>query len=405
MALAISQTQTVLWDQIRYVGDPREFAWVLPVRPGARIELSRDEWFASLENLSRTLVYPPGGSSRPVCSLGGCGASASDSSGSQSPEGVDVLAQAVVGPYEAVTLRATDPNALVDWLVGHGYAIPPAIEPVIAQYQKEQFDFIALRLRPGCNVRSMKPVRVVTPGADATLPLRMVAAGVGANVGITLFVLGEGRYHPTNFPDVTIDFGQLVWDRSAARSNYALLSQSALAEQGGRGFLTEYAGEMRTLESSYYAQCMVKRTGTGTGSAEPCDRDDAGAPSDASTPDAPAPVDSGANAGNACSAFDDFETAMRGLHPSDVWVTRLRASLPASALTQDLRLEAPFYRSSVSNVHYAVKAINCPPGSSNRSRYACSSAPGEQGKSDLGSLTIAAVAAISVASVLRRRRR
>jgi hypothetical protein len=35
MALSISTTQTVLWDQIRYSGDPAEFAWVLPVRAGA----------------------------------------------------------------------------------------------------------------------------------------------------------------------------------------------------------------------------------------------------------------------------------------------------------------------------------------------------------------------------------
>ena len=36
MALSISQQQTVLWDQIRYSGDPAEFAWVLPVRAGAK---------------------------------------------------------------------------------------------------------------------------------------------------------------------------------------------------------------------------------------------------------------------------------------------------------------------------------------------------------------------------------
>jgi hypothetical protein len=41
----------------------------------------------------------------------------------------------------------------------------------------QSFDFIALRLRPQCSQRAMKPVRIITPGADPTLPLRMVAAG------------------------------------------------------------------------------------------------------------------------------------------------------------------------------------------------------------------------------------
>jgi len=44
MAISISTKQTVLWDQVKYTGDPSEFAWVLPVSAGARVELARDEW-------------------------------------------------------------------------------------------------------------------------------------------------------------------------------------------------------------------------------------------------------------------------------------------------------------------------------------------------------------------------
>ena len=39
MVFSISPTQTILWDQIRYVGNPAEFAWVLPIHPGATIQL------------------------------------------------------------------------------------------------------------------------------------------------------------------------------------------------------------------------------------------------------------------------------------------------------------------------------------------------------------------------------
>lgn len=422
MALAIAQDQTVLWDQIRYQGDPREFAWVLPVRPGARIELSRDEWFAALENVTKTVILPPNnGNIRSACSLGGCAASsASDSSGggggnAQTPESVDVLAQQVVGPYESVTLRATDPDALSIWLIAHGFAIPPSIEPVIAQYQKESFDFIALRLRPNCNVRSMKPVRIVSPGADPTLPLRMVAAGVGAKVGITLFVIGEGRWHPQNFPDAEIDFGKLVWDTGALRSNYSSLSVEALAAHEGRGFLTEYAGDMGNLSGFYLASCRAPSTGgTGTGTGtkppDPCERDDAGA-----LPDDAGPIDSGISdadphrypdAGvNACAAYDDLDVALTGLHPNDVWVTRLRANLPVAALATDLKLEANLFQAKVSSTHTATKAINCPPGFGSRGYGACSSAPVSDREKDLGSLTLVAGAIISVSALLRRRRR
>src|SRR4051794_4637891 len=49
MAFAVSLDHTVLWDQIRYAGAPSSFAWVLPIKAGAYVELSNDAWFEALE--------------------------------------------------------------------------------------------------------------------------------------------------------------------------------------------------------------------------------------------------------------------------------------------------------------------------------------------------------------------
>src|SRR5205823_2330913 len=103
------------------------------------------------------------------------------------------LHEGTVGPYETVTLATNTPGALNTWLVAHGYNIDNDIQPVIDAYVAEDFDFIALRLLPGKGIRTMKPVRVVTPGAGMTLPLRMVAAGTGSSVAITLYTITEGR--------------------------------------------------------------------------------------------------------------------------------------------------------------------------------------------------------------------
>jgi hypothetical protein len=59
MALSISSTQTVLWDQVQYAGSPAEFAWVLPVKPGAWLELASDAWFEALDASTQTRVSPP----------------------------------------------------------------------------------------------------------------------------------------------------------------------------------------------------------------------------------------------------------------------------------------------------------------------------------------------------------
>src|SRR5262249_51130853 len=148
--------------------------------------------------------------------------------------GVAVLKNEVVGPYQTVQLQSEDPNALSSWLAQNGYNVPDDIKPIIDQYVAEHFNFLALQLRPGQGVSSMRPVRVTTQGANVVLPLRMVAAGTGANVGVTLWVVGEGRYGPQNFPSFVIASEDLVWDWASASSNYKTLRAERSAADPGR---------------------------------------------------------------------------------------------------------------------------------------------------------------------------
>jgi hypothetical protein len=386
MAFKISTEETILWDQVRYSGDPTEFAWVLPVRAGAKVELSRDEWMYALDTSTKAVVAGPDVtcSNGRVSSIqpgsaggGGCGGGSSTqsfsdstpSSGSEDAgslrgnEDVQVISDTVIGPYQAVTIRSSDGKGIGAWLTENGFAIPPQVVPVVDAYTAENFDFIALRLRPGQGVRAMQPVRVVTPGADVSLPLRMVAAGVGSHVGLTLFVVGEGRYHTDNFPDSIVDWNSLAWDGRQNRSNMTDLVATALASNDGRGWITEaaiHAGGSSTvafadplLSVAYTNTCQYRPERT-----VPCD-ETALPPSNGSPDDAGADAgddggDGGSDAGDAgtkpppactktvsgCDGFDDFEVATRGLHAGDIWVTRLRADLPVAALSADLRLSA-----------------------------------------------------------------
>ena len=93
----------------------------------------------------------------------------------------------------------------------------------------------------------MQPVRIVTQGADPTLPLRMVAAGVGARVGITLYVISEGRYQPQNFPHAVIDESLVTWSRTQNKSNYEPLVESLMAGDDGRTWVAEYADKPAAL--------------------------------------------------------------------------------------------------------------------------------------------------------------
>jgi hypothetical protein len=153
--------------------------------------------------------------------------------------GVTVTKQETVGPYQTAQLHATDPNALNNWLAQNGYVIPADIQPIIDAYVAEHFDFLALKLVPGQGVEMMRPVRVTTLGASLAMPLRMVSAGTGANVGITLWVVAEGRYEPQNFSSFTIAADELSWDWSTYSSNLAVLRQQKTDASGGRAWEIE----------------------------------------------------------------------------------------------------------------------------------------------------------------------
>jgi hypothetical protein len=51
----------------------------------------------------------------------------------------------------------------------------------------------------------------------------------------------------------------------------------------------------------------------------------------------------------ACGSLDDVETALVGMHPSSVWITRLEANLPHAALANDLDLQAASKQTQIDN--------------------------------------------------------
>ena len=187
MVLSLSSTQSTLYDQISYSGSPESFAWILPIQGQVEVGLSSDLLFATLEIETETSIASP-----TIDCTGGCFNSSGTGSavgpgpgpGGSTGGGVEVIAQAVVGPYETVQLSASDPQALANWLASHGYVIPADVQDVVDSYVVDGFDFLAMRLVPGQGVDAMRPVRITTPGAGLTLPLRMVAAGTGATTAV-----------------------------------------------------------------------------------------------------------------------------------------------------------------------------------------------------------------------------
>ena len=433
MAFAISTTQTVLWDQIKYQGSPAGFAWVLPIHGPAVLELATDAFFETLDAATSAQVLSPSyncgapSPSQSGCAGGGCGSAsiaafASSGSGVPGDDGaggptVTVTHEGTVGPYETVTVHANVPDALPTWLTANGYKLDPSVSPIIDAYTSAGFDFIALKLKPGQGIQQMKPVRVVTAGGSPTLPLRMVAAGTGANVAITLFVIGEGRWEPQNFPSGQLASSGLTWDFTTQSSNYAQARLSLMAEQNGRTWNTAYSAQgvllasdgvggqiqvgqsyYSTLADAYIAQgisngetttdccqsaldmlgytnnteevsglCLGKEAdcsgfvGGGAGGGSGAGGSSAGGTGGGSGIGVPCsvPVEETDAVALVCGKLDDMAVALVGMHPADVWLTRLEANLPHAALDQDLTLQAA-KQTPVSNIFNVTQSTGNP---------------------------------------------
>jgi hypothetical protein len=397
MAFAVSDDRTVLWDQIQYQGAASDFSWVLPVRPGAYVETSRDAWFESLDAVTTARISAPVlKCSQPSGSGCGCFAGGDDDSGELAGgpggnnKGVTVLHTGTVGPYETVTLASTDGDTLTTWLDDHGYSVPDDAAPIVAEYVAEGFDFIALRLKSDAGVQQMTPVRVVTPGPRGALPLRMVAVGVGESVAITLFVIGEARYALPDLHESSLDPLALSWDFATNSTNYASLEQDAFAESFGASYLTTFADQQAFSKAYLDADGLPIRYASGGagvsgaagasggfGTSTLADlyfrqsAQNAGRPASCSSVNTALsgtlPVSDTTESGFEpatdfdCGEYDDIGAAMIGMHPASVWLTRVEMNLPRYALTADCLVEPNPSQEVVSNVYRATRYTNPPP--------------------------------------------
>jgi hypothetical protein len=360
MLLSVSTKQTTLYDQIRYSGSPSSFAWVLPIHGTVDVGLSADVLFGSIDTLTATQINPPPQNCPAppsnCASFGGKNSASAPSAGA-ADNGVTVTKQENVGPYATVQLHATDSSALEKWLSDNGFQIPADVKPIIAQYVTEGFDFLAMKLLPNQGIQAMRPVRVTAPGASLSLPLRMAAIGTGATVGITIWVVGDGRYEPQNFPFYRIEDKDLVWDWKTSSSNYTTLRAQNDATLQGKGWEIESSLTLnQQLVQNTILSGGVFYGGGGGGPQQS---------SKASDDYLPIPADD-AGPGTGKSADEvraaDVAALFAGMSGPNVRITRMRSDISHAAMTTDFVLKASPDQSEITNIHNLTAAVNlqCP---------------------------------------------
>jgi hypothetical protein len=266
-----------------------------------------------------------------------------------------VTKQENVGPYATVQLHSTTSGALTQWLADNGFQIPDAVKPVIEQYVSEGFDFLAMKLLPNQGIQAMRPVRVTSGGAGFSLPLRMAAIGTGVSVGITIWVVADGRYQPQNFPFYRIEDKDLVWDWSANASNYTTLRAQNESNLGGKGWEIESSITLNQQSITNVIESGGIYYGRGGFGGAPV--------SNASDDYLPVTADGGATAQSADDVrAADVAALFAGMAGPNVRVTRMRSDIVHSAMTTDFVLQAAPDQSELSNVRTVTQSVNltCP---------------------------------------------
>ncbi|GAA5530360.1 DUF2330 domain-containing protein [Herpetosiphon gulosus] len=231
--------QTTAYIQINYVGDPAEFAWILPVPNNPKVDVIEASTFAELHSLTDPRVTFP---SPPECFPAITGAA---------PEGAgqapDVLQQGQVGPYDYSVIEDRDPAALETWLKTNGYQTPAGLEAALKPYTEAGMPLIAMKLKAGADTKDIQPVAISFTGTTPMLPLRLAALSSEPKTPITVWIFGAAQAIPTNTERFTMRENDLALTAFDGSNNYKELRSGVLASVAGKGFLTEYAQQSKFL--------------------------------------------------------------------------------------------------------------------------------------------------------------
>ncbi|MHC4610627.1 MAG: DUF2330 domain-containing protein, partial [Planctomycetota bacterium] len=232
---------------IQYTGEAEDFSWVLPVPGEPEITLASDMVFTPLELVTRpqfNLRFE--GEPCAVFDLfqDDFDSAPSAEGGEGADEGVEILEELDVGPFAIQVVTSDDPAAMAAWLDENDYDLTERGEQLIAPYVEEGMNFVAMKLRQDQGVGDIQPIKLIYESDVPMIPIRLTAVAAVPDMGILVWMLGDARAVPLNYPHVEVNYTRLNWFQGSALAyaDYQDRVTEAMNEVGGLGFATDYAG-------------------------------------------------------------------------------------------------------------------------------------------------------------------
>jgi len=156
-----------------------------------------------------------------------------------------VLERQVIGSYDVATVASSDPGALGTWLKDNGFEMAPAAQPVIADYVKAGWVFVASKLRRDEDtLRPCAPHPLVFKFStkQPVYPLRLTAVENGP-LKVDLYVFGPDRAAAKGFVVKRCAAASPV-DVDSGRIGMVQEAKIGLSHPGLVGLVGELAGRV-----------------------------------------------------------------------------------------------------------------------------------------------------------------
>ena len=234
--------------EIRYVGDPDEFSWVVPVpADDVSLDVTPVETLLLLDDATAPSIIPPptkctSPPGPPMMGVARSGGAAGDDD--DWAEDVDVTELEQVGPYDSRLVESDDPDALIAWLNDNDYLITPEMEPYVADYVASGMNFVAVKLVPDAAVDEISPLAMTYEGTEPSIPLMLTAVAAEPEMGILVFIAGSESYTSSNYAATTVPTDQVSMNPRTLQNNYYPLVSWLADEAGGQTIFTEYVDDV-----------------------------------------------------------------------------------------------------------------------------------------------------------------
>ena len=238
--------------QIQYEGDAERFGWVIPMQSVPEFSVGSDPLFQSLLQGSVPTYFTQ--NTFDECSLGdegddgadnggGTGGAAGDGGDDDDDDGgVNVLAEETVGTFEIAVIESEDAQAVVDWLIENDYQTDDEAVPILQEYIDENHVFGAVKLVANAETNEIHPIVLRFVGDEPCIPLRLTRIAAEEDMDIRVFFLGDYRVVPKTYRHLLVNPLKIDWLNLA--DNYKeVISLAVDTDDGGRAFVTEYAGD------------------------------------------------------------------------------------------------------------------------------------------------------------------